>query len=128
MVMLGTTDGIIPPAASKKVYAGMRSPKYLVQIPRAGHLVFSDICLIGRSQGGVVGIVKAIKLPIPAELLKLGSDGCTKDHPPVETAFPAIDQLSVGFFRWALHIDPQPLGLSTQAVAALGGGVTVAHA
>ena len=127
MVMLGTTDGVIPPASSRQVYAGMNAPKYLVQIPRAGHLVFSDICLIGRSAGGVIGIVKAIKLPIPAELLKLGSDGCTADHPHPEIAFPAIDQLSVGFFRWALHIDAQPVGLSTAAVAGLGGAVTVAH-
>ncbi len=127
MVMLGTTDGIIPKASSEQVYAGMSAPKYLAEIPGAGHLVFSDICLIGRSQGGVIGIVKAIKLPIPAELLKLGSDGCTSDHPPVEKAFPAIDQLSVGFFRWALRIDAQPVGLSTAAVAGLGGSVTVAH-
>jgi predicted dienelactone hydrolase len=127
MVMLGTTDGVIPPASSRQVYAGMNAPKYLVQIPRAGHLVFSDICLIGRSSGGVIGIVKAIKLPIPPELLKLGSDGCTSDHPHPEIAFPAIDQLSVGFFRWALHIDAEPVGLSTAAVAGLGGAVTVAH-
>ncbi len=49
--------------------AGLRrrctTPKYLVEIPGAGHLVFSDICLIGRSQGGVIGIVKAIKLADP---------------------------------------------------------------
>jgi predicted dienelactone hydrolase len=127
MVMLGTTDGIIPPAQSVKVYDGMRAPKYLVRVPKAGHLVFSDICLIARSKGGVIGIVKAINLPIPAELLKLGSDGCTADHPHPEIAFPAIDQLSVGFFRWALRIDPQPVGLDTTALAGLGGNVTVEH-
>ncbi len=127
MVMLGTTDGVIPPAQSVKVYDGMNDPKYLVQIAKAGHLVFSDICLIGRSAGGVIGIVKAINLPIPPALLKLGSDGCTADHPHPETAFPAINQLSVGFFRWALHIDPQPVGLSTEAVAGLGATVTVTH-
>ena len=99
MVMLGTTDGIAPPAASVKVYGGMHSPKYLVKVERAGHLQFTDICLIGRSAGGITGIAKALKLPIPASLLKLGSDGCTKTHPPVEKAFPAIDQLTVAFFR-----------------------------
>ncbi len=127
MVMLGTTDGIIPPAASEKVYAGMHSPKYLVKVDRAGHLVFSDICLIGRAQGGVIGIAKAIKLPIPASLFKLGSDGCTSDHPPVEQAFPAIDQLSVAFFRSVLHIDETPVGLDTEAVTGLGAQVTVAE-
>jgi predicted dienelactone hydrolase len=128
MVMLGTTDGVIPAAASVKVYSGMHTPKYLVQIPRAGHLVFSDICRIARDKGGVIGIVKAINLPIPAELLKLGSDGCTSNHPLVDTAFPAIDQLSVAFFRSALGIDAKPVGLNTAAVAALGANVTVASA
>jgi predicted dienelactone hydrolase len=125
MVMLGTTDGIIPPVSSVEVYNGMHSPKYLVKIARAGHLVFSDICLIGRSKGGVIGIAKAIKLPIDPSLYKLGSDGCTSDHPPAEQAFPAIDQLSVAFFRSALHIDPTPVGLDTNAVAGLGATVTV---
>ena len=127
MVMLGTTDGLIPPARSLQVYDGMRSPKYLVKIARAGHLVFSDICLIGRSSGGIVGIARALKLPVPPSLLKLGSDGCTSDHPPVEQSFPAIDQLSVAFFRYALGVDKTPVGLDTQAVAGLGASVTVTH-
>ena len=125
MVMLGTKDGIIDPTASEKVYAGMNPPKYLVKVGGAGHLVFSDICLIGRSSGGIVAIAKALELPIPDELLKLGSDGCTSDHPPVEKAFPAIDQLTVAFFRNALGIDRQPVGLDTQAVSGLGADVTV---
>jgi predicted dienelactone hydrolase len=125
MVMLGTTDGIIPPARSLAVYAGMKSPKYLVKIANAGHLVFSDICLIGRSKGGVIGIAKAIHLPIPPSLFKLGSDGCNSPHPPVEKAFPAIDQLSVAFFRSALHVDSAPVGLDTNAVTGLGANVIV---
>ena len=128
MVMLGTTDGIIPPSASEAVYAGMHPPKYLVKIENAGHLVFSDICLIGRESGGITGIAKSLALPIPDNLLKLGSDGCTPDHPPVEQAFPAIDQLSVAFLRSAFHIDARPVGLDTRSVADLGAQVTVAHA
>ena len=52
------------------------------------HLVFSDLCLFGASKGGIVNIVNTLKLPIPASLLKLGSDGCGKAYPPVEDAFP----------------------------------------
>jgi predicted dienelactone hydrolase len=126
MVMLGTTDGIIPATSSVKVYDGMQSPKYLVKISNAGHLVFSDICLIARDRGGITAIAAALKLPIPPSLLKLGSDGCKSPHPKVESAFPAIDQLSVAFFRSALGIDPQPVGLDSAAVANLGAAVSVA--
>jgi dienelactone hydrolase len=127
MVMLGTTDGIIEPAASEQVYAGMNRPKYLVKVGNGGHLVFSDICLIGRESGGITAIAKSLNLPIPESLLKLGSDGCEDTHPPVEEAFPAIDQLSVAFFRNALGIDDEPVGLDTDAVSGLGADVTVEH-
>jgi dienelactone hydrolase len=127
MVMLGTTDGIIPPAQSVKVYQRMNSPKYLAKFAGAGHLVFSDICLIGAGKGGLVNIAKALNLPIPASLFKLGSDGCARPHPPVANAFPAINQLTVAFFRYALGIDKQPVGLTTAAVAGLGAPVVVIH-
>ena len=120
-------DGrIMAPAKSVQVYNAMHSPKYLVKISKAGHLVFSDICLIARDKGGITGIAKAIKLPIPQSLLKLGSDGCESTHPIAWTAFPTIDQLSVAFFRSALGIDPQPVGLDSAAVANLGADVSVA--
>ena len=54
----------------------MQPPKYLVTFGGAGHNVFSDICEIGRSEGGIVKLVHQIGLDIPASLLKLASDGC----------------------------------------------------
>lgn len=125
MVELGTKDGIIPPARSKAVYAQMHDPKYLVQIAGAGHLVFSDLCLIGSDKGGLVQLVKTLQLPIPPELLKLASDGCGPSYPPVEKAFPAIDQSSVAFLRWVFGQDPQPVGLTTKALTSLGAPVSV---
>ena len=111
MVMLGTTDGIIPAKATEAVFAGMQAPKYEVQIEGAGHLVFSDICEIGKDQGGLVALVHEAGLNLPAELLKLASDGCgTKDLEPTK-AFPAIDHLSVAFLRYELGIDKTPVGL-----------------
>jgi predicted dienelactone hydrolase len=127
MVMLGEKDGIIPPAQTEQVYATMKAPKWLVKVPGAGHLVFSDICLIGKGQGGIVGLARQLNLGIPENLLKLGSDGCGPNYTPVTEDFPAIDQLSVAFLRWALKIDPEPVGLTTRAVAGLGGNLTVEH-
>lgn len=111
MVMLGQTDGIIPADANRKVYEAMNTPKYKVEIANAGHLVFSDICEIGREQGGLSGLVKQAGLNIPDNLLRLAKDGCgPKDLRPPK-AFPAIDHLSVAFLRNALGIDREPIGL-----------------
>jgi predicted dienelactone hydrolase len=104
MVMLGTGDGVIPPDASRKVYDGMKAPKYKVEIADAGHLVFADICEIGKAQGGLVALVKQVGLDLPADLLRLASDGCGAKALEPKKAFPAIDDLSVAFLRSALDL------------------------
>jgi predicted dienelactone hydrolase len=115
MVMYGTEDGIIDPAASEAVFEGMAAPKYLVAIGGAGHLVFSDICLIGGEKGGVIAIGEQAGLPIE-QFRELGTDGCTDDHPPVAQAFPAIDDLSVDFLRTELGVQDRPTGLDDPAI------------
>ena len=111
MVMRGTKDGIIPAAASKKVYDGMNAPKVLATFAGGGHLLFSDICLIGKDQGGLVSLVRQTGLQIPPDLLRLASDGCQPEALDPTDAFPAIDHLSVSFLRWTLGIDEEPVGL-----------------
>ncbi|MGI8754389.1 MAG: alpha/beta hydrolase family protein [Acidimicrobiales bacterium] len=111
MVLFGTADGIIEPSASRKVYAAMAAPKYQVAIANAGHLVFSDICLIGKDKGGLVALVKQAGLDLPANLLRLADDGCGPDALDPAKAFPAIDHLSVAFLRHELGLDPKPIGL-----------------
>lgn len=112
MIMLGDRDGIIPPAESRKVFEAMHPPKYLVEIAGGGHLVFSDICLIGRDQGGLVGLVRQAGLDLPANLLRLASDGCEKGDLLPSKAFAAIDHLSVAFFRRYLGVDDEAVGLA----------------
>ncbi|MEZ5179622.1 MAG: dienelactone hydrolase family protein, partial [Acidimicrobiales bacterium] len=117
MVMLGEADGIIPADTSRAVYEGMDTPKYLVEIADAGHLVFSDICLIGRDQGGLVALVREAGLDLPDQLLRLASDGCEDDALLPSKAFPAIDHFSVAFLRSALGIDEEPVGLDAETAA-----------
>lgn len=116
MVMLGTADGIIEPEQSVAVYDGMQPPKYLVEIEGAGHLVFSDICLIGKDQGGLVQLTKEAGLDLGEDLLRLASDGCEPDKTDPADAFAAIDHFSVAFLRYELGIDEEPVGLD-QATA-----------
>jgi predicted dienelactone hydrolase len=117
MVMVGSADGIIEPASSIEVYDGMEPPKYLVEIADAGHLVFSDICLIGKDQGGLVQLTKEAGLDLGEELLRLASDGCEPDALDPADAFAAIDHFSVAFLRYELGIDPEPVGLDEATAA-----------
>lgn len=128
LVMLGEDDATIEPAATRGTFEGMAPPKYLASVGRSGHLVFSDLCLIGADQGGLVGIVETIGLDIPEDLLRLASDGCGAGALPVEEAFPSIDALSVAFFRAYLDEEvgaadalvPGPVeGLDGEAVVTL---------
>ena len=80
MVMLGTDDGIIPAESSRTVFEGMATPKYLVELGGAGHLVFSDICLIGGDKGGVIAIADQVGIPVD-QFRQLGTDGCTEEPP-----------------------------------------------
>ena len=94
----------------------LAAPKYLVEIEGAGHLVFSDICLIGKDQGGLVQLTKEAGLDLGDDLLRLASDGCEPDKTDPADAFAAIDHFSVAFLRSELGIDPEPVGLD-QATA-----------
>ena len=116
MVMLGDADQTITADENRAVYDGMDPPKYLLEIADAGHLVFSDICEIGKDEGGIVGLVHQVGLDIPDDLLSLASDGCQDDALDPPLAFGAIDHFSVAFLRHALGVDPDPVGLD-QATA-----------
>lgn len=105
LVMAGLDDATIEAEATREAFATLGAPKYLVEVAASGHLVFSDLCLIGAEQGGLVGIVEQIGLPIPENLLRLASDGCGEEALPVTEAFPAVDGLTVAFLR--THLDEE---------------------
>ena len=118
MVMAGTDDGIIAFDASEQVYDGMGAPKYLVSIEGAGHLVFSDLCLIGRDLGGLAGLIEEVGLDLPEQFSRLASDGCEDDQLDPLKAFGAIDHLSVAFLRSVFGIDEEPVGLDPSVTEA----------
>ena len=115
LIMLGEEDGIIPADATREVYDGLSAPRYLAEIPDSGHLVFSDLCLIGADKGGLIGIAEEIELPIPEDLKDLGRDGCDDtEFLNVAEAFPSIDALSVGFLQAYLRDDPTAAATLTE--------------
>ncbi|NLA34822.1 MAG: hypothetical protein GX868_03930 [Actinobacteria bacterium] len=116
VVMLGSIDDTIPAESSRSLYAAMTAPKALVEIADSGHLVFSDICLIGRDQGGLAGLVRKVGLDLPENILKLATDGCQPEALAAENAFDAIDHLSVSFFRWVFGEEDTPVGFDQETI------------
>lgn len=115
----GCGASYVPYATMRSAYAKMHPPKRFVGIANSGHLVFSDICVLGAGRGGLVGVGLAAGLPIPESLGRLGSDGCNgvpanylpfraqsgKDFLAVQRAWPAINQAVVAQLRHGLGFD-----------------------
>ncbi len=111
MLMVGTKDGVVDPAGIVKAYDAMTEPKRLITLTGYGHLVFADICQIGNSQGGLVGLAEAAHLPLPDNLKKLATDGCLAPDRPVTTAWPVIRQAVVAQLRHVFGFDKATAGL-----------------
>jgi hypothetical protein len=106
MVMLATADGVVPPAESRAVFQGLTRPRYEVALVGAGHLVFTDLCDMGKP------FLSASRLPPPlVPFHAMLSQGCTKAFPPVHSDQPVIDDLSVDFLRTTLGLQDRPAGL-----------------
>ena len=117
MLMYGDSDGVVPAGTIKNAYNAMKQQKRLVGLNNAGHLVFSDICVVGQNQGGLVGIAKAAGLPIPSSLVTLGTDGCSAAFTSVTSQWPVIDQAVTAELRVAMQFDPNQNGLNNLSSA-----------
>ncbi len=111
LLMYGTEDKVVTPGGMTSAYNALKPPKRLIGLQGSGHLVFSDICRLAVSRGGLVALAEAAGLPIPAGLDTLGTDGCTAGDLPVGDAWPAINQSVTAELRWALGFDPTQAGL-----------------
>jgi dienelactone hydrolase len=111
LYMSGSKDGVVPESSVADTYRRAPTPKRFVELPNSGHLVFSDICLIGAGQGGVLAIANSLGVTIPANLNKLATDGCEADRLDIGQATTVTNHFIVAQLRWAFGIDKTPIGL-----------------
>lgn len=102
LVMGGTTDALAQPGPVRSAWEELDGLRRLVSIEGAGHLAFSDICLIGREEGGVLAIAIANGVDVPFIVQRLGEDGCRDTDLPAEQAWPIINHYAVAHLRAAL--------------------------
>lgn len=118
LLMAGSIDGIVSIDRMEAAYAAMRAPKRLVVVENAGHLVFSDLCEVGASDGGLLAIGDLLGVTIPDALRPLATDGCVEPALEPTAAWPAIRQVTVAWLRHVFRIDRSAAGL---------GGLTGAY-
>lgn len=112
MLLVGTADQVASPAGIAAAYTAMQAPKRLVTLRDFGHLVFADICQIGTGKGGLAGMAQAAGLPLPGNLEKLATDGCSPPDAPVTTAWPVIRQAVTAQLRHVFGFDRTDAGLA----------------
>jgi dienelactone hydrolase len=112
LLMVGTADQVVEPSGIAKAYAAMKAPKRLITMAGYGHLVFADVCQIGASQGGLVGLAAGAHLTLPAQLKKLATDGCLAPDRPVTSGWPAIRQVVTAQLRHVFGFDNSTAGLT----------------
>jgi predicted dienelactone hydrolase len=105
MLMYAEKDGIVPASSMKNAYNALTGPKRLLGIADSGHLVFADICTFGQNSGGIVGLAKKVGLPLPAQMVQLGTDGCSEAFAPIYTEQPLIKQALTAELRWQMGFD-----------------------
>ncbi len=121
-VLLGETDAITTEGPITTYYQELTSsPRQLVSLANGGHLVFSDICLIGAERGGIARIARERGLPVPAFVLNLAQDGCRATDLDPRAAFPIIDHMTTAHLLGTLA--GQPDALPSPALAECFGDV-----
>ena len=112
MLMSGTSDHVVSDVGMIAAYGRMHSPKRLVLLRGAGHLVFADVCEVGSSHGGLLFIAAVLHVPIPASLVPLASDGCRPPDLPPPRGWPVIRQAVTAQLRYAFGFDAFTAGLA----------------
>lgn len=108
LLMAGTHDGLARPDLAETAYDQQPGPRRYVAIEGAGHLAFTDICVIGADRGGVLAIAIAHGVEIPDFIVNLASDGCRADDLPADQAWPLVRHYVTAHLRHALALDAAP--------------------
>jgi dienelactone hydrolase len=82
LYLAGSADRAILPQWVRAVYATAPQPKRLVVLAHAGHLAFTDLCLIGAGHGGLAALGRQLGLQLPAgaPFTAPALDGCGPGH------------------------------------------------
>ena len=118
----GQNDGVARVSGVESAFLYSAGERKLVTIPGAGHNnAFSDLCEIGRDQGGLIGLATSGGLALPDFAINLARDGCTV--PPnflSHDVWPVVNHFVTAELRYRSGLDAVPVGLGTSVAAQFG--------
>lgn len=80
LILGGMDDGVVGYSGLQSAYDTTPAKKRLVGVSKAGHGLPTDLCSLGRDQGGILQIGIKYGVQIPPLIATLGSDGCGADQ------------------------------------------------
>jgi hypothetical protein len=75
-VLGAQNDGIVPYTRAVDGYTRSNGPKWLVGLANAGHLAFSDLCVIAAEEGGLLAVAQRYGVAVNPLIVRLARDGC----------------------------------------------------
>lgn len=121
LFILGSRDAITREAPIRSYYQEQALPsRAYLSVEGAGHLAFSDICVIGRERGGVAQLAVDNGVMVPTALRVLSQDGCKPRDLLPERAWPMIHHFTVSYLRHQLGVDEQAVGFGQEAAQCFG--------
>jgi dienelactone hydrolase len=117
LVAFSGTRDVLTTAASIKAFVNRSTnARRYIAIEGAGHLAPSDLCVIGREQGGILKIAQDAGLMISALIRGLATNGCRSSDLLVERAWPIFTHMSVAHLRRAFGEEVAPGALDQPAL------------
>lgn len=103
LILGGKDDATVPYTRQQSGYASAPPKKRLVGLRNAGHLAFSDICVIGREQGGILAIARQNGVSVPDLFANLATDGCRMGQLPAEEGWRLVHHATAAALEETLH-------------------------
>ncbi|MBT6179919.1 MAG: hypothetical protein HOI23_21940 [Deltaproteobacteria bacterium] len=102
LILGGMADGVAQYSGQQQGYEQTTGTKRLVGISNAGHLAFSDLCMVGRENGGLVQIAQEAGVT-NANFASFLWDGCDPDQLPAETGIEIVKYASTPILQETLQ-------------------------
>lgn len=121
LVIAGATDDTVPASSLRADFMDLEGEGHrYFEILGAGHLAFSDICLIAQEEGGLLPLARKYDVPVPELFEALATDGCEPGDLRPAQAWPVINHYSTAHLFAALGLPEAEPGFTEGARACFG--------